>query len=241
MNIAAKIGIVAGLALLFNVAAVDGPLPPAPVNAIAAGAAPGTTPAPASWGVAYESDMRRDITAFADFINDEMAPIVAGQKDADVLLAAARGYRDTLAGCSGAPEMADYALALNDLLAQAHVIFTALEVQAEREENMPTGATSDARLAELQAMTAEFEAHYRNAARWLWDINDAFAAAHPEISDRIDELRESGKMEGLLHKQAEGDTYAAGYPLANTTPLRGRAQIFAPYAKGPSKPGMTCP
>lgn len=250
MNIAVKIGILAGLAALFNMAAVDGPAPNAPVSANAAAVTAGVKsepatiaepPAPAAWGVEYEDDMRRDIAGLTDFINDELAAIVAGQKDTAPVLAVARGHRDTLAGCGGVAGMADYALALNDTLAQAHVLFTALEVLAEREENMPTGADSEARLAELRAVTAEFETRYRHAARWLWDINDAFAAAHPEISERIDELRETGKLEGGLHQQAEADSYASGYPLADTAPLRARAQIFAPYAKGALKPGLVCP
>ncbi len=243
MKIAAKIGALATLAVMFNMISVDSPLPPEPVGAHAAAnrPAPVAPPAPVVWGVAYEGHMRRDIAGLTDYINNELAAVLAGQKDTAPVLAAVRGHRDTLAGCGGVAGMADYALALNDTLAQAHVLFTALEVLAEREENMPTGATSDVRLAELRAVTAEFETRYRHAARWLWDINDAFAAAHPEISERIDELREAGKLEGGLHQDAEADSYAAGYPLANTAPLKARAQIFAPYAKGGFKPGMVCP
>lgn len=225
----------AALVMLFNVISAGGTdgqvaVPPA-------AKAPLPRPAAQPWNVEFEAEMRRDIVALAGFIVTDVAPVVEGQKnDAAPVLALARGYHRRLSGCAGPAGMADHALALNDMLAQAHVLFTALEVLAEREENIPTGPDSQARLDTYRALSAQFENRYSRAARWLWDINNAFAAAHPEVEERIETLREAGKFEGDLHRKAEGDSYAEGYPLTNTTPLRGAALIFAPYAKGPIRP-----
>lgn len=223
----------AGIVVLFNVVSAGGNSTPQP-------AAPAVTapppPAAAAWNVEFEREIRRDIVALADAIVNDVGPAVESQKDTAAVLTLARGYQQRLAGCAGPAGMADHALALNDLLAQSHVLFTALEVLAEREQNIPTGPDSQARLALYEELSESFEKRYSRAARWLWDINNAFAAAHPETEERIDALREAGKFEGELHRKAEGDSYAAGYPLTNTTPLRAPAQIFAPYAKGPIRP-----
>jgi hypothetical protein len=232
----------AGIVVLFNVVSAGGSDDHRPMVAAAATAmAPLPRPAVQPWGVEFEAEMRRDITALAGFIVNDVAPVVEVQKDTAPVLALARGYQQRLSGCAGPAGMADHALALNDLLAQSHVLFTALEVLAEREENIPTGPDSQARLEAYKALSEKFENNYSRAARWLWDINNAVAAAHPEMEERIEALREAGKFEGDLHRKAEGDSYATGYPLTNTTPLRGAALILAPYAKGPMKPNVACP
>lgn len=227
----------AGIVVLFNVvsAGSNDATPPVPVQAA-------TAPSPAApWNVEFENEIRRDIVALADVIVNDVGPAVESQKDTAAVLTLARGYQQRLSGCAGPAGMADHALALNDLLAQSHVLFTALEVLSEREQNIPTGPDSQARLALYEELSETFEVRYSRAARWLWDINNAFAAAHPGTEERIDALREAGKFEGELHRKAEGDSYAAGYPLTNTTPLRAPAQVFAPYAKGPVKPNIICP
>ena len=228
----------AGIVLLFNVVSAGGndtPLPvaPAPVAAVPQDAAP-------LWGVEFEGAMRRDIAALAEFIVKDVGPVVESQKETAPVLALARGYQQRLSGCAGVASMADHALALNDLLGRAHVLFTALEVLEEREQNIPTGPDAAARLSVYRAIAEDFDRRYSRAGRWLWDINNAFAAAHPDMEERIEALREGGKLEGELHRKAEADSYAEGYPLTNTTPLRAPAQIFAPYAKGPVK-APVCP
>ena len=118
--------------------------------------------------------------------------------------------------------------------------FPALEVLAEREQDIPTGPDAQARLAEYRALAEGLDAHYSRAARWLWDINNAYAAKHPEIAAQLE-----SQGEGEFHQKAEADSYAAGYPLSNTMPLRVPAQIFAPQAKGPIRPlvgpAQVCP
>lgn len=237
--------VAAGIALLFNVVSAgseDDSLAIAPAAMAPPSAqAPLPRPAPQPWGVEFEAEMRRDIGALAAFIVNDVAPVVDSQKETAPVLVLARGYHDRLRGCAGPAGMADHALALNDVLAQSHVLFTALEVLAEREQNIPTGPDSATRLKIYETLSENFETRYTRAARWLWDINNAVAAAHPEMEERIEELREAGKFEGDLHRKAEGDSYAAGYPLTNTAPLRGAALILAPYAKGPVKPNIVCP
>ena len=228
----------ASIVLLFNVVSAGGtdepvPVAPVPVTVVPQVAAP-------QWGVEFEGAMRRDIAALADFIVKDVGPVVESQKDTAPVLALAHGYQLRLSGCAGAAGMADYALALNDMLARADVLFTALEVLEEREQNIPTGPDASARLSAYKAIAADFDTHYSRAGRWLWDINNAFAAAHPDMEERIEALREAGKFEGELHRKAEADSYAEGYPLTNTMPLRAPAQIFAPYAKGPVK-APVCP
>ncbi|MBU0799803.1 MAG: hypothetical protein KKA05_02245, partial [Alphaproteobacteria bacterium] len=90
------------------------------------------------WGVDYEQDMRRDIAGLTRFIANDLAPVIARQKDAAKTVAVVRGFDNMLRGCAGAPGIADYAWALNETLARALPLFTALEVMIEREENFPS-------------------------------------------------------------------------------------------------------
>jgi hypothetical protein len=183
------------------------------------------------WGVEYEQDMRRDIAGLTRFIVDDLAPVIARQKDTAQTVAAVRSFDNVLRGCAGAPGIADYAWALNETLARALPLFTALEVMIEREENFPVAKASQERYQSHSVMMGEFETRYRKAARWLHDMNSAFALAYPDAAARIRTLQEQGDLDGNVHEEAEADIYSNDYPLVGTAPLRQREAIFAPYAR----------
>lgn len=196
------------------------------------GAAVRPQPAPLSpqkWNIEYEEDMRRDIVALTRFITEELAPVAGQSPEQALVIESIRGFDDALRGCYGAPGLADYAWALNHTLDESLPLFTMLEVMAEREENFPTGKDSDARLRHYHDLMEKYEYYYTRAARWLWDVNAAFAQTYPQAAEQVELMREQGKLETDLHTRAGADSYTASYPFAVTTPLRNRAQIFGPY------------
>lgn len=182
-----------------------------------------------AWGVDYEEDMRRDIRALTSFIVNDLGPVAEQSQEQALVVESLRGFDAALNGCYGPAGLADYAWALNHALDEALPLFTMLEVMAEREENFPTGKDSATRLRHYHELMEKMESHYTRAARWLWEVNAAFAKTYPEAGEQIEMLREQGKIEGDLQSRAGADFYTGAYPFAVTTPLRNRAQIFGPY------------
>lgn len=197
-----------------------------------------------SWGVEFEQEMRRDIAALTGFITRDLAPLLSWQGEAATVADSVARFDMVLRGCGAdaAPAgMADYAWALNYTLAETVPLFIALETLQERDDLLRVAAMGGGDGHDYHGLMAAFDDHYRRAARWLDDINMAFAVAHPDAVARIEASRESGDSEGPLHRQSEAEIYTGGYPLTGVAPLQDRAAIFAPYARQRPAVAGACP